>query len=256
MTQNTVSKIAANLTVAQFLVMSNLSLVTAQTSLEDIRKGYACGSLIMPTGDVAVGDNMVWTQSGLMSSFVIYKEDPNRFGRLWREMTISLRDGTTVRTSGIETHNKRNFISVVHRGKVLWVPFDAIKTLVVTEEPKTTLAGLRTDEEVYGRFRFTKKPYPSAEFTIVVTVDLRFPLKDGQRTLKGWLLDGLGNVGYYTGSGWTSIPWKSVVKVAVDYSTGSDGESRTTTVVPSFVYRMQGDHSNVWKEYSFPKEDE
>ena len=92
-------------------------------------------------------------------------------------------------------------------------------------------------------------PYPSADFSLAVTVDLKYPLKNGQCTLNGWLIDGLGDIGYYFDSKWKSVPWNSVTKVVFMHARVDDGLNKSP-FIPTFVYRLQGKYSNVWREYS------
>ena len=129
MKSKTVYQVTLSLLAAILFISGNLSLVEAQTSLDDIRKGYAAATFVMPAGDSKYGKVKVWTQSGLEDNLVVYKENPNRFQPLWSELIITLADGTAIRPSGIESYNSKNFINVAFEDKVLWVPFGAISTI-------------------------------------------------------------------------------------------------------------------------------
>lgn len=223
-------------------------------SAEENKVGYAGAALSFPVGEMQIGESTVWTESGLTSAHVIYKEDPNGFELKWKQVQISLADGSSITARAIESQGNSNYISVVSgpEHKISWIPFEAIESLnIKTAEPLVHVEA-RTMEEVYGRFRFVTKLAEIGDLALSIRASLTHPLKSGERFFEGYLLEKQLKV--LDDGAWRELAWESVRKVEIRRDGAEKNPATGSSGPPKFLYRDQSEYSNVWREYSFPKQ--
>jgi len=222
-------------------------------------EGYGGGGLIFPEGELRIGSQTVWTLAELTSNIIVYKENPNAFNLRWSKIRLKNKDGSFETVSSIESFESRNFISVfsVPEQKIIWIPFEAIKTIRLSDAPSVPFTDVRKNEEVFKRFwfRLDKDPYPNAELSTKVDIDLIFSLPSGSHSVTGYLFDALANLSFFDGTKWKEIPWGSVKEMTLEYKSSQTRESLAEVSIPKFTYRWSHPkYLNTWNEYSLAVE--
>jgi hypothetical protein len=210
-----------------------------------------------PKGSLQVADADVSTIDGLEVASVIYKESPNTLDLKWTEVKLEMQDGTSTIAHSIQSFSKRNFISVVqkeHPNEVLWLPFESIRALSITNTTPYSYTNLAMVKEAYGRFSITYQTGFKGDSALEVTASLMYPLPNGKYTISGALGDGNATLDLYNGTAWKSVPWMSIRKCEMIFlNTNIVADSAQS--IPKFVYRTAGGYSDVWLEYRFPNAD-
>jgi len=242
-------KMKWNMIVSLVLALVLPTLVAAQSSMNENIQGYASSSMNFPKGELQVGTSKVWTKDGLKSSNIVYKKNPNEFAGKADLVQITQANAQKLEGDSIESTDHRNYISLysTQDEKVYWIPFEAISRITFKRVQPTTLTDARIDEEIFGRFRFDKDPYPSTTLRFFAEVRLLYQVPDGKRTTTGYLIDALGKLRLFKSKDWIEVPWESLSSVEFRWGEPSSKQ------LPPFVYRSIGNYSNVWREYELPK---
>jgi hypothetical protein len=225
------------------------TMVAAQSSVNENIEGYASPTMNFPAGELQVGTSKVWTKDGLKSSIIVYKKNPNEFAGKANLVQITQLNARKSEGDSIEFADHRNYLSLYRAEdkKVYWIPFEAISAITFRKAQPTTLTDVRIDEEIFGRFRFDKEPYPSTILKVFAEVRLLYQLPNAQWTISGYLIDALGKLRLFKSKDWIEVPWESLSSVEFRWAKPSGKQ------LPAFVYRSIGNYSNVWREYELPK---
>ena len=177
------------------------------------------------------------------------QKNPNEFAGKTNLVQITKTNDQKLEGNSVESADHRNYISIYNTEdkKVYWIPFEAISRITFKKAQPTTLTDARIDEEIFGRFRFEKDPYPSSSLTCFVEVTLLYQLPGGQRTTTGYLIDAFEKLRLFNSKEWIEVPWESVSAIELRWGEPSKKQ------LPPFVYRSIGNYSNVWREYELPK---